>query len=214
MRLNAALQGNLTNVVADELEDVRGASARGIRKGTDLLKGRLRKQVERAGMGGKLAKTWRGKHYRNTGNFDEAGFVYSKAPNIISAFSKNTTIRSKGGRYLAIPSSAAPKRGVNKKKKASPSNWDAAKFGPLRYVPPRKGRAALLVADENKIGKTGRATRRLKRTKTGKFRKGAATVVMFFLVRQVRFKKRWDVDSATHRVANILPQLILREFRD
>ena len=214
MRLNAALQGNLNKVVADELRDVRGAGERGIRKGTNLLKSRLRKQVERAGMGSKLAKTWRGKFYRNTGDFDGAGFVHSKAPNIIAAFSKNTTIRSRGGRYLAIPSAAAPKRGMNKKKKASPSNWDVAKYGPLRFVPPTKGRSALLVADETKIGKSGRATRRLKRTKTGKLRKGAATVVMFFLVRQVRFKKRWDVDSATNRVANILPQLILREFRD
>ena len=60
------------------------------------LKGELREQITGAGLGTRLANTWRGKRYPESGqSADAVAFVWSKAPAIIDAFERGVTIRSK-----------------------------------------------------------------------------------------------------------------------
>ena len=202
MRLEAAIRGNLEAVMRQELADATGGVQRGIRRGQRLLKERLRAHVRSAGLGNRLSKTWADKDRRGRPLFWEndglnpAAMVRSNAPHIINAHMSGAVIRARRGRFLAIPTPDALKRGRGKKR-VSPASFR----GRLRYVP-RKNGPDLLVLDTG--GKT----------KSGKYRKGSKTTVMFILVRQVRLKRRLpDINGSVRRVESLLPSLILREYR-
>jgi len=210
MRLTAALKGNLEKEMQAELRDATHGAREGLRRGTDLLKKRLRTHTVRAGLGVRLAKAWRGKFYENDPGLNVAGFVWTKAQRILRGHTEGRIIRSKRSRFLAVPTENAPKR--LGRRRVTPGNWPTQRLGPLRYVPRRSG-PDLLVVDEARISaKTGRVSR-AKRTKTGKMGRGAATVVMFLLLPAVRLKKRFHIEAVEGRVLSILPKLILRNYR-
>jgi hypothetical protein len=96
MRLQAAIQGNLKAMMAAEVKAAEKAVSGGVRQATDGLKNELRGQVTGAGLGERLAKSWRGDLYPKGGmSINAAGFIYTKAPQIIGAFAYGVTIRSK-----------------------------------------------------------------------------------------------------------------------
>ena len=141
--------------------------------------------------------------------------VYTKAPQIIRAFDQGAVIRSKRGRFLAIPTQNAPRKGTDGKR-IRPSTFPEHRFGPLRFVPRRNG-PSLLVVDGARASvsrKTGelrgfrRATERARRSG-----QGLATVVMFLLVPQVKLRKRLDVARAAERWSTQLPALIEQQLR-
>ena len=90
------------------------------------------------------ANSWRDKHYPNQ-KLDAASLVYTKAPQIIRAFDEGAVIRSRRGRFLAIPTENAPRKGTDGKR-ISPSTFPEHRFGPLRFVPRPSG-PSLLVED-------------------------------------------------------------------
>jgi hypothetical protein len=178
------------------------------------LRTELRRQVASAGLGQRLANSWRDKHYDNRG-IDAASLVYTKAPQIIRAFDEGALIRSKRGRFLAIPTANAPRKGTDGRR-ISPSTFPEHRFGPLRFVPRSSG-PSLLVADGLRASfsrQTGqlrgfrRATERARRSG-----QGLATVVMFLLVPQVKLRKRLDVAGAAERWSGQLPALIEQQLR-
>ena len=197
-----------------ELRRIERAVPDGVKAAGDGLKGSLRKQVVAAGLGARLSRTWRGKTYVNKGH-DAASLVWSKAPQIALAFDKGVVIKGKGGNWLAIPTLAAPKRGVGGKR-ITPATFPTARHGPLRMVR-RSGRAALLVVDGVRVSaSTGRVGRQAKgggRNKSGSFKQGIATVAMFVLVPRVKLKKRLNVAGAAGSWARRLPRLIRRQIR-
>lgn len=142
-----------------------------------------------------------------------AAGVFSKAPHIVRAFDEATLIKSRSGLWLAIPTEAAPKKGAGGKR-ISPSNFPEHRYGRLRFVYRRTG-PSLLVVDGSRINASGRVGRQAKNPflKSGALKKGIATVVMFLLVRQVRLRKRLDVQGATDRWAARLPNLIVNEMK-
>ena len=208
MKLGAAIVGSLmVDMQAEAKRIERGVSA-GVKEAGDGLKSDLRKQVITAGLGPRLARTWRSRAYPNKGH-DAATLVWSKAPEIIKAFDEGAVIRSKSGLWLAIPTPAAPKRGVGGKR-INPGNFPEHRFGPLRFVY-RRGRPSLLVVDGVRVNKSGRVGSRAKGgafTKTGRMKQGITTVVMFIMVPQVRLKKRLDVVREAKRWERQLPGLI------
>ena len=138
-----------------------------------------------------------------------------KAPQIIRAFDEGAVIRSRRGRFLAIPTENAPRKGTDGQR-LSPSTFPEHRFGPLRFVPRPSG-PSLLVVDGLRASfsrKTGelrgfrRASDRAQRTGTG-----LATVVMFLLVPQVKLAKRLDVARAAERWSAQLPALIEQQLR-
>ncbi len=214
MKLTATIVGSLKADMQAELRRIERAVPDGVKVAGDGLKGSLRKQVVAAGLGARLSRTWRGKTYVNKGH-DAASLVWSKAPQIALAFDKGVVIKGKGGNWLAIPTPAAPKRGVGGKR-ITPATFPTARHGPLRMVR-RSGRAALLVVDGVRVSaQSGRVGRRAKgggRTKSGSFKQGIATVAMFVLVPQVKLKKRLNVAGAAGSWARRLPRLIGRQVR-
>ena len=214
MKLAATIARSLQTDMQAELRGIEGAVAAGTREAGRGLKTELRRQVESAGLGQRLANNWRDKHYPNQ-KLDAASLVYTKAPQIIRAFDEGAVVRSKRGRFLAIPTENAPRKGTDGKR-ISPRTFPEHRFGPLRFVPRPTG-PSLLVVDGLRASfsrQTGeirgfqRATDRARRSG-----QGLTTVVMFLLVPQVKLSKRLDVARAAERWSGQLPALIEQHLR-
>jgi hypothetical protein len=128
---------------------------------------------------------------------------------------EGAVIRSKRGRFLAIPTENAPRKGTDGRR-IRPRTFPEHSFGPLRFVPRSSG-PSLLVVDGLRASfsrNTGelqgfrRATDRARRSG-----QGLATVVMFLLVPQVKLRKRLDVARAAERWSGQLPALIEQQLR-
>jgi hypothetical protein len=212
MKLAATIARSLHADMRAELRDIEGAVASGTREAGRGLRIVLRRQVGSAGLGQRLANSWRDRHYPNR-KLDAASLVYTKAPQIIRAFDEGAVIRSRRGRFLAIPTE--PRKGTGGKR-ISPSTFPEHRFGPLRFVPRPSG-PSLLVVDGLRASfsrETGelrgfrRSTERAQRSG-----QGLTTVVMFLLVPKVKLRKRLDVARAAERWSEQVPALIEEALR-
>ncbi len=179
----------------------------GTKEGTDGLKDELQGQIVKSGMGTQLSKSWQRKFYENNGS-NPAGFVYSKAPDIVRAFDEGVLIRAKNRIWLAYPTENAPKRLENKR--ITPALF-VKHNGPLRFVP-RDGQSALLVTDNYRASysrKTGefKGFRKI-RAKNPATAKRRVTVAMFVLVRQAKLPKTLNVEPAASKWGAAIPRLI------
>jgi hypothetical protein len=214
MKFAATITRSLEASMQAELRELERAVATGTRDAGRGLKTELRHQVSSAGLGQRLANSWRDRHYPNR-KLDAASLVYSKAPQIIRAFDVGVLIRSRRGRFLAIPTENAPRRGTDGRR-ISPSTFPEHRFGPLRFVPRPTGPSLLVVngllASFNRKSGALRGFRRAtNRARQGG--QGVTTVVMFLLVPQVKLRKRLDVARAAERWSGQLPALIEQQLR-
>src|SRR5512132_4735183 len=111
MKLAATIARSLQADMQVELSEIERAVATGTRDAGRGLKTELRRQVSSAGLGQRLANSWRDRHYPNR-KIDAASLVYTKAPQIIRAFDEGALIRSMRGRFLAIPTENAPRKAL------------------------------------------------------------------------------------------------------
>jgi hypothetical protein len=214
MKLAAITVRSLQADVQAELRDMERAVAAGTRDAGRGLRTDLRAQVASTGLGQRLANSWRDRHYPNR-KLDAASLVYTKAPQIIRAFDEGAVIRSRRGRWLAIPTENAPKKGTDGKR-ISPRTFPEHRFGPLRFVPRQSG-PSLLVVDglRASFSRESGALRGFRRA-TDRARErgdGLTTVVMFLLVPQVKLSKRLDVARAAEHWSAQLPALIAQQLR-
>lgn len=94
----------------------------------------------------------------------------------------------------------------------TPGLWEQVHGSRLRFIY-RRGAPSLLVADsmrERQGRRGGFAKGSASALRTGN---GLAPVVMFLLVPQVTLSKRLDVDVATGKWADALPDLVVRNWR-
>jgi Family of unknown function (DUF6441) len=214
MKLAASITRSLQADLQAELRDIERAVVSGTRDAGRGLKTELRRQVASAGLGQRLANSWRDKHYPNQ-KLDAASLVYTKVPQILRAFDEGAVIRSKRGHFLAIPTENAPRKGSDGRR-ISPSSFPEHRFGPLRFVPRPSG-PSLLVVDGLRASfsrKSGelRGFRRAS-DQARRSGQGLATVVMFLLLPQVKLSKRLDVARAAERWSAQLPALIEQQLR-
>jgi hypothetical protein len=214
MKLAASITRSLQADMQVELRNIERAVTTGTRDAGRGLKTELRRQVGSAGLGQRLANSWRDKHYPNQ-RLDAASLVYTKAPQIIRAFDEGALIRSRRGRFLAIPTENAPRKGTDGKR-ISRRTFPEHRFGPLRFVPRSSG-PSLLVVDGLRASfsrKSGELRGFRRATDRARARgDGLTTVVMFLLVRQVKLPKRLDVARAAERWSGQLPALIEQQLR-
>jgi hypothetical protein len=215
VRLQAAIVGELREVMADELRAAERAVTSGVRAASDGLKTELRGQITGVGLGSRLANTWRGEVYpKGRPSIGAAGYVWSRASGIVRLYAEGGVIRSRHGLYLAIPLPAAGRFGDNRRK-ITPGAWERLHGLRLRFVY-RRGRPSLLVADNARLTKRGWLTANIGRSKGSAFTRlsGRTTVPVFVLVPQVKVRKRLDVDGAARKWIGALPRLVLRNWRD
>ena len=211
MRIDAALQGDLARYMREELSLAERAVTMGVTMTARELKSALRGDTER-GLGRRVARSWRLDTYPKSGaSLTAAAVVRTKAPELIRAFEDGAKIRSADGLFLAIPTEAAPSRGVGRKR-LTPSTFPEHRYGQLRFVYVKKGLSLLVVDNQReRKGKSGGyALSRSKRAlKTGY---GLVSVPMFILVPQVRLKRRLNVKAIERSEAARLARNIDRAF--
>lgn len=216
-RLGLAIVGSLQEKLAADLKAGETAVTAAMDEAGQGLKNAYRQDIVGAGLGRRLANTWRHKRYPNKGkSLKAAALVYNKAPEIVEAHASGVTIRANSAKFLAIPTQNAPKTGRDRVA-ISPTDWPTHRYGPLRFVKTKRG--GLLVVDGVRVTAKGRVSkiRGRKATKTkGAYSSltGRATVVMFVLVRQVRLRKRLDLDGPARVWLDRVPELIVRNWPD
>jgi len=214
MRLKAAIEGDLKQYMKEEYQTAERAVTLGIREATNGLKMAMRRQVHSSGLGQRMANTWRGDIYpRGQNSIRAAGVVYTRASKIMEGFDQGTIIRSKDGFWLAIPTPNAPKRIMGKK--TTPGNYEKAKGTRLQFVYRANG-PSLLVAREMqpsykpRTGELRGFRKASKRTlSTGR---GLTSVVMFWLVPQVKMPRHLSFQQQAQKWNSRIPQLILRHW--
>ena len=212
MRLEAALTGDLNEFIKQEIAAAETAVTAGVKEVSTGIQSDLRQQVVSAGLGQAVSNAWRTKFYPSGKSIKAAGFIYTKAPNIVFAFNYGAVIKSSKGFFLAIPTPAAPKRGTDGKR-INPSNFPELSLGRLRFVY-RAGAVSLLVVDNLRArggtrGGFGKASDSAQRTG-----RGLATAVMFFLVPQVTMKKKLNIEAVSNKWDSALAERILANWPD
>jgi len=216
---------NFGDAYSELEEDVAGFVTAAMAEGAQLLRQDLILDVEQSGLGNRLGKSWRVKVYPQAQNsLDPAGWVWTKAPVLIDAFDRGVTIRSRDGLWLAIPTKAAGQRAPiagapgygalqGKTARVTPGGFERRTGLKLRFVY-QHNKPSLLVVDTARRDALGRAARYQPKGRGSKLYGPAGhTIVVFILVRQVRLRKRFDVDSTAERGAARMPALLTKHWR-
>lgn len=206
MRLIAAI-GDLRKQMQRATAAGEAAVRYGVAEATESLKMRLRYQTRAAGLGGRLAQTWRSNVKPKGPSFNSDGMVWSKVPHIMRSHAQNTVIRSKRANgYMAIPTPAAGKgaRGA----RITPAQWERRNGVKLIFVD-RPGKNPVLIADRV-VGFRKSGAARISKAK--KPRKASAEVI-FTLVPVVKLNKRMDIEGAANAEIRLLPGYIANRWR-
>lgn len=189
MRMKAALEGSLEEYLEKEYQNCAKAVTYGVKTATNGLKQSLRVQVKNAGLGSRLANTWRGDVYPKSKNsVSAAGVVYTKAEKILEGFEYSSVIRSPNGVWLAIPTEAIPKRIRNKR--MTPALYEQSKGVRLRFIYRAVG-VSLLVHEQRK-----------------------KTIIAFWLVPQVKMPKLINFESESATWQAKVPSLIMENWHE
>lgn len=182
----------LAPVLSAEQERIARRVTAGMRKVTSGVTDDVRDQVRRAGLGARLANTWRGITYPREGyDLRSAAFVYSRAPKIMISFSTGPTVRPQGGRrYLWIPTENVPRAGRRGSATPATPQEVEARFGPFFFRAARRGGLLAYVA---------RSARR-------------RAVHMFTLKRAVKMPNLIGLDATAKRWSVRAPDIVAREI--
>ena len=142
MKLVATLARSLQADMQAELRNIERAVAAATRDAGRSLRTELSRQVASAGLGQRLANSWRDKHYPNRKLY-AASLVFTKAPQIIRAFDEGAVIRTRRGRFIAIPTENAPRKGTDGRR-ISPSTFPSTGSGHSDSCLGRAGPRSLL----------------------------------------------------------------------
>lgn len=214
-------------------DDMARAMTRTMAEAGQMLKEGLAEATWRANSGrNKLPKTWRSRTFpMGQDSVDAATYVDTRAPKLMAVLANGVTITARGGKWLAIPTDAAGKSGLRAsagirstvntrgaRERVTPRGFERRTGLKLRFV--AKGsafsaRTAALVVDE---AKRNRATGVARPYGPGAGAKlygpAGRTIVVFILVRQVRLKKKLDVEAEARAVQDRLPALLAKNWRD
>lgn len=199
--IRLALTGRYLEVLREAGDASLEALHVATRETTDQARQELKADTLAAGLGGNVANAWRMKMYPpgKTRSKSPVGWIYSRAPHIVEAFEIGAKIGGGPRDPQVIPIPGSPADDLKNPRGPEHKLHEARrKFGELSFVPGRAGRAALLVAKNVRFGKTGRLNQ-AKLTKTGKYRKGAVDVPLFFVVPHAHLRKRLNLARVKHR---------------
>ena len=218
MRLTLSLGGNAAASLRQEGEALIAAAAEGVADATASLEQTLRRQVVGAGLGQRLAGTWRSQIFPPTAT-KAAGEVWTMAPLIIQGFDEGPTIVARNGsRWLAIPTANVPPRswgskapGGHPRRLMTPVEVEAAFNRDLRMIQPPGSPVAYLIMDQLVTARSGRGFRQATSRRLAQGR-SAGAVLMFVLVPQVTLSKRLDIAGAVAAAEAEFVGLIERRF--
>ncbi|MEZ0263029.1 MAG: DUF6441 family protein [Alphaproteobacteria bacterium] len=204
---HAQMKATLANAKRSILAGVQGKTTEG--------KESLRDATRRVLKGNKLPTSWQAKIFGKE-SFNPAGLIYSKAPEIMRAFSEGATIKNPDGFWLPVPTDNCPKSYNGKR--VTPSNWPKEVYGPLTFIWIRSQGRGVLAAMDPPNAKTMAATRRILGRR--QIRGGASATklkdmtkrIMFNLVPQVTLKKLLDPAALGKAAGDGIPAAISAEL--
>ncbi len=220
MHISVTLGGNAAADLHQEAESLIAAVAGGVADATAALEQSLRRQVVGAGLGQRLAGTWRSQLFPPT-TTKASGEVWTVAPLIIQGFDEGPTIIARNGsRWLAIPTTNVPPRswgskapGGHPRRLMTPVEVEAQFNRDLRMVQPPGRSVAYLIMDQLVAARLGRGFRQATPRRLAQGR-SAQPVLMFVLVPQVTLAKRLDIAGAVAAVEADFPALIEAHYRE
>ena len=193
--------GDIGAMMAAEIAAGEKAVTKAVGDAGTSLKTAWRGQITGAGLGARLSRTIRSELYpKGQPSLNAAALIWSNAPVIVGAHDTGPLIRSKDGFWLAIPTVAAGKS--SRGGRISPGEWERRRGLRLRFIYRRSG-PSLLVA-EGRLNTRGLGV--ASRSKTGR---GLTTVPIFLLVRQVKLRKRLNLDRAAKAAQEGIPGAIV-----
>lgn len=198
---------SLLKTLEQYVDHVEGATQQAISDAASILKQEWRSQISRAGLGERLPNTIKTKLYVNKG-YDPAAVVYTKAPAIMRGFEEGSTILPGRSRFLAVPTSNAPK--LIDRKRPTPALWKPEKYGELQFVPARSGKPAMLVAKQvrKSVSKKTGEFRGYRAAKSARAKRTATDVVMFILIPRAKLRDRIDIKEAAAMLTAQIPSMI------
>lgn len=200
MKIEAGFDG-LKMILSGLQGDIASGATAAMRDTMPIAKQELRGQVTSAGLGNRLANTWRGDVYPKSGqSANPAGYIYSAAPDIIESFSTGAQIVPLAGRrFLAIPTDNVPRatgtRGVSRR--MTPEQVESSFNQDLFFKRGKSGRVLAFINTDRVKGARG-----LRRAARGAKSRAAAPVLMFVLVPTLRMPKVLDLDAVASRWAD------------
>ncbi|MBB4837293.1 hypothetical protein HNP52_000344 [Sphingomonas kyeonggiensis] len=207
MRVTAGF-GDL-RLLADDIEgDVAGAATEAMRETTYKALLTLRRQVVSAGLGQRLANTWRDRVYpEQRRSMNPSGYIWSNAPDIIDAFGRGAQIVPLAGRrYLAIPSDNVPRR--RGAKRMTPFEVENAFNQDLTFLRGKNGRVLAFVEAVRSRNRRGYRPGTKGRLAQGR---QLDRILMFTLVPTIRMPKLLDIDDvAASWAANFEARFLFR----
>lgn len=215
MRVTAELDG-FRIAIDHERGRVERAITAAVAEATEGLKEDLRDQVRRAGLGERVAKTWRSEVYPKSGeSLEPGGFIWSKAPSIIAGFAGGATISPKNSAYLAIPTDKVPRR--RNRKRMSPEDVEAHFNQDLVLLPGRRGNLLGFV-DVVQANSRRRPGYRVATDGRLNGRRGLAPrqrqmVLMFIFVRRAKLPRLLDLKKAASHWGARVPALFATRMR-
>lgn len=197
--VNAAVP-DIGKALDAKLSDVADAVTQSMREATGDAKQEWRDQIVAAGFGNRLANTIRSNVYPKSGDaLNPAGYIYTKAPAIIDAFARGSTIRPvNGSRYLWIPTRNVPRR-QGRGRRMDPEEVELHFNTELIILPSGKGDT--LEAFIEVVAGRSRGYRQATRGRLSQGRE-KKMVLMFTLRRSVRMPKRLDLKVVADTGAN------------
>jgi hypothetical protein len=199
VRINASF-GGLRDLL-DEVEgDIADAATLAMRATQPEARQELRDQVISAGLGARLANTWRGEVYpKSAKSVNPAGYIWSRAPDIIDAFAKGATIVPHAGRrYLAIPTDAVPRAGGRRgsTRRMTPEQVENRFNQDLIFEQGKSGRLLAYVDVLKAKGGSGYRAKTKGRVAQGR---QSRLVLMFTMVPSAKMPKTLDLDAVAER---------------
>ncbi|MEI7607090.1 MAG: DUF6441 family protein [Rhodospirillaceae bacterium] len=218
MRITFSLGGNAAAGLRREADALIAAAAEGIADATASLEQTLRRQVVGAGLGQRLASTWRSRVFPPTAT-KASGEVWTVSPLIIQGFDVGATIVARNGsRWLAIPTANVPPRswgskapGGHPRRLMTPVEVEAAFNRDLRMIQPPGSPVAYLIMDQLVAARSGSGFRQATPRRLVQGR-SVQPVLIFVLVPQVTLAKRLDIAGAVAAVEADFPGLIESHF--
>lgn len=178
--------------MADVDKDIAMAATDAAKEVAAGMQSDLRASTVKAGLGGRLANTWRSAVYpKGRISIDAAAMVYSKAPDIIDSFDRGATIYPvNGSKMLAIPTKNVPRKGRGRR--MTPLDVEDAFNQDLKFARSKDGKVIAYV--EVIRAKSNKGWRQATR---GRLRQGRVVqpVVMFILIPAAHMPKHFDLDA-------------------
>jgi hypothetical protein len=187
---------------------IRRGAMRGAKRFEARAKLEYRQDVRRAGLGDRLANTWRSRVYPLRGeSWHPTVHVWSSAPMLAAAHADGGVIVPKAGKFLAIPTENVGRKGG---KRPTPLDIES-EFNQDLVIKPTRHPNVFLALIRAMHARSGRGFRRASARRRARGR-AEQLVPMFILVRQITLRPRLNWRGLEHSLGPVFAEYLADEI--